>query len=161
MKKNDYLRKLYVEKGLTIRQVAEEAGLSYSSVQRYKKIDKDNGLDWDDLRLQKHLSQKEFENRKKLFLIAIFDSFMKAKEQLDSVEDPIQKIELIDKFTNSYYKVTLTAKRDDPEIVILDLVTEIISILSNIAKKKDRPEIIKFFLDHTEDIKNEVQKKFN
>jgi hypothetical protein len=86
---------------------------------------------------------------------------MKAKKQLDSVEDPIQKIELIDKITNSYYKVTLTAKRDDPEIVILDLVTEIISILSNIAKKKDRPEIIKFFLDHTEDIKNEVQKKFN
>ena len=161
MKKRDIFRELYVEHGFSLRQIAEKYKCSYSTVQRYKALDKKNGIDWDELRLQKNLSQEEFENRKRAFLLAIFDSFMKAKDQIDSVSDPIQKVELLDKFTNSYYKVTLTAKKDDPEIVILDLITEIINIFCEIARKKDKSEVIKFFLDHTEEIKNEIQKKFH
>ena len=161
MNKKDIFRELYVSHGFTLRQIAEKHHCSYSTVQRYKRIDKKNGVDWDELRLRKTLSNEEFEARKKTFLVAIFDSFMKAKEQIDSVNDPIQKVELLDKFTNSYYKVTLTAKKDDPEIVILDLITEVINIFCEIAKKKDKPEALKFFLDHTEEIKNEVQKKFH
>ncbi len=160
MTKRDYFREMYVEHGLSLKQIAEKFGCSCSLVQYYKSLDKKNGIDWDELRIQKNLSNEEFERRKKAFLVAIFDSFLKAKDQVDSVADPFKKVELLDKFTNSYYKITLTAKKEDPEIAVLDLITEIINVFCDIARKKNKNEVLKFFVEYSDEVKNEVKKKF-
>ena len=148
----DVARNLY-SSGLSIDEVAGRLGKCRNTINNYRKKDAEKGVDWERLRLRQYMGDKEFENKHRVFLFAMFDAFEKDLPRLSQIDNPTQRLEILDKYSNTYYKLMNAAKREQPEIAIAEIAGKTLECVAKLALKSDARDVIRFLDERLEEIK--------
>ncbi len=163
MKKTDMRREvarnLYIS-GCPIDEIAARVGKCRATIFRWKNLDQKRGIDWDRLKLERHLGEQEFKSKHQVFLFALFSAFEKDLTRLNEIEDPEKRLDLLERYSNSYYKLMNAAKREAPEIAIAEVAGKTLEKVAKLAAEEGKRDILEWLLSNIEPIKGEIIKEF-
>ncbi len=160
MRKNTKLqtiKKLYID-GKTISEICQIVGISRATFYNLKKKDLDSGIDWEELAFTKAIDPSETKLNEKEFLITLIRSFEDALKNLDDIEDPTKRLQLLKEYANSYYKLKAPLKNDCKSAVI-DAISKTIYELSQMALEDDNKIMVEFLSKNADKIIERVLKK--
>lgn len=160
MRKNTKLqtiKKLYID-GKTISEICQIVGISRATFYNLKKKDLDSGIDWEELAFSKAIDPSETKLNEKEFLTTLIRSFEDALKNLDDIEDPTKRLQLLKEYANSYYKLKAPLKNDCKSAVI-DAISKTIYELSQMALEDDNKIMVEFLSKNADKIIERVLKK--
>ena len=156
-KKTQTIKKYYIE-GKSIRDICNIVGISRATFYNHKKKDLDNGIDWDDLAFSKAIDPSGVKLNEKEFLTTLIRSFEDALKNLDDIEDPTKRLQLLKEYANSYYKLKAPLK-NDCKSAIIDAVSKTIYELSQMALEDDNKMMVEFLSNNADKIIERVIRK--
>ena len=124
-----------------------------------KKKDLDSGIDWEELAFSKAIDPSETKLNEKEFLTTLIRSFEDALKNLDDIEDPTKRLQLLKEYANSYYKLKAPLKNDCKSAVI-DATSKTIYEISQIAIETDNKFMVDFLSQNADKIIEKVIKKW-
>lgn len=160
MRKNTKLqtiKKLYID-GKTISEICQIVGISRATFYNLKKKDLDSGIDWEELAFSRAIDPSETKLNEKEFLTTLIRSFEDALKNLDDIEDPTKRLQLLKEYANSYYKLKAPLKNDCKSAVI-DTISKTIYELSQMALEDDNKIMVEFLSKNADKIIERVLKK--
>ena len=160
MRKNTKLqtiKKLYID-GKTISEICQIVGISRATFYNLKKKDLDSGIDWEELAFTKAIDSSETKLNEKEFLITLIRSFEDALKNLDDIEDPTKRLQLLKEYANSYYKLKAPLK-NDCKSAIIDATSKTIYEISQMALEDDNKIMVEFLSKNADKIIERVLKK--
>lgn len=160
MRKNTKLqtiKKLYID-GKTISEICQIVGISRATFYNLKKKDLDSGIDWEELAFSRAIDPSETKLNEKEFLTTLIRSFEDALKNLDDIEDPTKRLQLLKEYANSYYKLKAPLKNDCKSAAI-DTISKTIYELSQMALEDDNKIMVEFLSKNADKIIERVLKK--
>lgn len=160
MRKNSKLqtiKKLYID-GKTISEICQIVGISRATFYNLKKKDLDAGIDWEELAFVRAIDPSGVKLNEKEFLTTLIRSFEDALKNLDDVEDPTKRLQLLKEYANSYYKLKAPLKNDCKSAVV-DAISKTIYELSQMALEDDNKIMVEFLSKNADKIIERVLKK--
>lgn len=151
------IKKLYID-GKTISEICQIVGISRATFYNLKKKDLDSGIDWEELAFSKAIDPSETKLNEKEFLTTLIRSFEDALKNLDDIEDPTKRLQLLKEYANSYYKLKAPLKNDCKSAVI-DAISKTIYELSQMALEDDNKIMVEFLSKNADKIIERVLKK--
>ncbi len=151
------IKKLYID-GKTISEICQIVGISRATFYNIKKKDLDSGIDWEELAFSKAIDPSETKLNEKEFLTTLIRSFEDALKNLDDIEDPTKRLQLLKEYANSYYKLKAPLKNDCKSAVI-DAISKTIYELSQMALEDDNKIMVEFLSKNADKIIERVLKK--
>lgn len=152
--KKAIIKQLYLE-GLSESDIALRVGCTRGTVSYHKGVDKKSGIDWDELRTQQQYNRltgsDNFEQKQQVFLTTLFEAFEDEKKHLQDIEDPLIRVDALNKFAQSYYKV-LKPSANDCKGVADEAARIAIGVIIDIAEKKKLNESIACLHEHIDEI---------
>ena len=151
------IKKLYVD-GKTISEICQIVGISRATFYNLKKKDLDSGIDWEELAFSKAIDPSETKLNEKEFLTTLIRSFEDALKNLDDIEDPTKRLQLLKEYANSYYKLKAPLK-NDCKSAIIDSTSKTIYEISQMALEDDNKIMVEFLSKNADKIIERVLKK--
>ncbi len=155
--KKQTIKKYYID-GKSVAEICNIVGISRATFYNHKKKDLDDGIDWDDLAFSKVIDPSGVKLNEKEFLTTLIRSFEDALKNLDDIEDPTKRLQLLKEYANSYYKLKAPLKNDCKSAVI-DAVSKTIYELSQMALEDDNKIMVEFLSNNADKIIERVLKK--
>lgn len=155
--KKQTVKKYYID-GKSVAEICNIVGISRATFYNHKKKDLDDGIDWDDLAFSKVIDPSGVKLNEKEFLTTLIRSFEDALKNLDDIEDPTKRLQLLKEYANSYYKLKAPLKNDCKSAVI-DAVSKTIYELSQMALEDDNKIMVEFLSNNADKIIERVLKK--
>ena len=155
--KKQTVKKYYID-GKSVAEICNIVGISRATFYNHKKKDLDDGIDWDDLAFSKVIDPSRVKLNEKEFLTTLIRSFEDALKNLDDIEDPTKRLQLLKEYANSYYKLKAPLKNDCKSAVI-DAVSKTIYELSQMALEDDNKIMVEFLSNNADKIIERVLKK--
>lgn len=145
------IKELYLG-GKSYRDIGALLNLAHDSVRYHKNEAKKAGDDWDALLLAKKRDTKDLEIKEQEFLALLISSFEESLEELKKSDaQPSVKLEMLNKYVTSYYK--LKAPKDmDCTSQVIDAITKTIYAVSDLALADDNKPVIEFLSSNSEKI---------
>lgn len=146
--KKNQVRKSYVFDGLSLASCAMLADISYGTAQRWKNVAKDQGDDWDKVRVAYTMAGSDIEDLGRQILT---DFIVQFKTTMDKVREDeglssTQRVELLTSLSDSYNKAISANKKIMPETNKLAVALQVVEMLSKyIAEHK--PELLTVFME--------------
>lgn len=149
------IKKLYIEKGLGDSEIATRLNISRGTVSYHKKKDKDEGINWDEIRASKKYnnltSSENFERDQQQFLTTLFNAFDKEKENIEKIKDPTERLTKLNAFANNYYKLKRPSVNDCKGVA--DKASRLaLETIIDFSEQHNKNEVIDFLAEHFEDI---------
>lgn len=148
------IKELYID-GHSPTDISVRLNCDRTTVYHHKRADKQNGIDWDELREQKQYNQitstENFEEDKKEFLITLFNAFKKAKDEILNIEDVGERVTKLNSFANNYRKF-LNPSVHDCKSTADKASRKTLEIVIDMAADQNEPKVIEFLSDHFEEI---------
>lgn len=151
------IKKLYID-GKTISEICQIVGISRATFYNLKKKDLDSGIDWEELAFSKAIDPSETKLNEKEFLTTLIRSFEDALKNLDDIEDPTKRLQLLKEYANSYYKLKAPLK-NDCKSAIIDSTSKTIYEISQMALEDDNKIMVEFLSKNADKIIERVLKK--
>lgn len=151
------IKKLYID-GKTISEICQIVGISRATFYNLKKKDLDSGIDWEELAFSKAIDPSETKLNEKEFLTTLIRSFEDALKNLDDIEDPTKRLQLLKEYANSYYKLKVPLK-NDCKSAIIDSTSKTIYEISQMALEDDNKIMVEFLSKNADKIIERVLKK--
>lgn len=151
------IKKLYID-GKTISEICQIVGISRATFYNIKKKDLDSGIDWEELAFSKAIDPSETKLNEKEFLTTLIRSFEDALKNLDDIEDPTKRLQLLKEYANSYYKLKAPLK-NDCKSAIIDATSKTIYEISQMALEDDNKIMVEFLSKNADKIIERVLKK--
>ncbi len=151
------IKKLYID-GKTISEICQIVGISRATFYNLKKKDLDSGIDWEELAFSKAIDPSETKLNEKEFLTTLIRSFEDALKNLDDIEDPTKRLQLLKEYANSYYKLKAPLK-NDCKSAIIDATSKTIYEISQMALEDDNKIMVEFLSKNADKIIERVLKK--
>lgn len=151
------IKKLYID-GKTISEICQIVGISRATFYNLKKKDLDSGIDWEELAFSKAIDPSETKLNEKEFLTTLIRSFEDALKNLDDIEDPTKRLQLLKEYANSYYKLKVPLK-NDCKSAIIDATSKTIYEISQMALEDDNKIMVEFLSKNADKIIERVLKK--
>lgn len=155
--KKPQCKKLFLE-GKTISFIATALGISRATIYAYKKEDFEAGIDWDELSYANAIDPSGTKLNEKEFLTALIRAFEEALKELDTLEDPSQKLQLLNDYAKSYYRLKAPMK-NDCKSAVLEAASKTIYTISQFALEADHKETLTFLSQNSDRIIETVLKK--
>lgn len=155
--KKQTIKKYYID-GKSVAEICNIVGISRATFYNHKKKDLDDGIDWDDLAFSKVIDPSGVKLNEKEFLTTLIRSFEDALKNLDDIEDPTKRLQLLKEYANSYYKLKAPLKNDCKSAVI-DAVSKTIYELSQMALEDNNKIMVEFLSNNADKIIERVLKK--
>lgn len=155
--KKQTIKKYYID-GKSVAEICNIVGISRATFYNHKKKDLDDGIDWDDLAFSKVIDPSGVKLNEKEFLTTLIRSFEDALKNLDDIEDPTKRLQLLKEYANSYYKLKAPLKNDCKSAVI-DAISKTIYELSQMALEDDNKIMVEFLSNNADKIIERVLKK--
>jgi len=155
--KKQTVKKYYID-GKSVAEICNIVGISRATFYNHKKKDLDDGIDWDDLAFSKVIDPSGVKLNEKEFLTTLIRSFEDALKNLDDIEDPTKRLQLLKEYANSYYKLKAPLKNDCKSAVI-DAISKTIYELSQMALEDDNKIMVEFLSNNADKIIERVLKK--
>ena len=152
-------RELYI-KGLTHAEIALRWGVTERTIRNYAARDKDLGQDWDVLRVESRLSDEDVQACNRSFLASLFKCFEQDLPKLEEIAEPAKRIELLERYVNSYHRLQTAAKRAEPAVEIADVAAQVLDELANLATAASRSDVAAFLLENLDTLRAKVRKRF-
>ncbi|WP_457571299.1 DUF1804 family protein [Desulfovulcanus sp.] len=157
MKKNEVARELY-KNGSSVREIAQRLSVTERTVYRWKGLDDKKGISWERLKLEQSIDDQTFKQKQRSFLVSMFNAFERDAPRLDDIE-PDERLAILDKYTNLYYKLMNAAKRAEPEVAMTEIITRTVQVIADLAVEKGQTEFVQFLLEELEEIKMRIADK--
>jgi transposase-like protein len=155
--KKHTVKKLFIE-GKTISFIATALGISRATIYVYKKEDFENGIDWDELSFAQAIDPSGTKLNEKEFLATLIRQFEEALKDLDKLEDPSDKLNLLNEYAKSYYRLKAPLK-NDCKSAVLEASSKTIYTISQLALENDAKETLTFLSQNSDKIIEAVLKK--
>jgi len=133
--------------GETITSIATALGLTRATIYNYKKEDLRKKIDWDELRYHKQTSSISTKGDEKRFLATLIQSFEKAMTELEEVEEPEKRLNILTKFVNAYYKIKSPSKGDTKGAMATG-ASKAIYAVSKLAMEQGNTEVVNFLSEY-------------
>jgi transposase len=140
--KKERIKQLYVA-GESIVDICTALGITRPTVYRYKKEDAKAGIDWDELAYQKSADITGMANKEKEFLSHLINSFEKELEELEKIANPIKRLETLDKYVRSYYRIKAPIKTDC-RVQVFEALSLLIHEMGALATQREDRVVIEF-----------------
>lgn len=150
-------KKLFLD-GKNITFIATALGISRATIYSYKKADFKDGIDWDELAYVSAIDPEGVKLNEKEFLSTLIRQFEEALKELDALEDPSQKLSLLNEFAKSYYRLKAPMK-NDCKSAVMEATTKAIYTISQLALDQDSKETLTFLTQNSDKIIESVLKK--
>lgn len=155
--KKAQVKKLFLD-GKTITYIASALNISRATIYSYKKEDYESGLDWDELAYASAIDPEGTKLNEKEFLATLIRQFEEALKELDKLEDPSQKLNLLNEYAKSYYRLKAPMK-NDCKSVVMEAVTKAIYTIGQLALESDSKEMLAFLTQNSDKIIEAVLKR--
>ena len=146
MTKHQKAKQMYVD-GHSVTHIATALGVSRTTIYNYKKEDLSKDIDWDELRYLKQTNATATKDDEKRFLSTLILNFENAMVELESVEEPKERLTILTKFVNAYYKIKAPVKGDCRGAEASG-ASEAIYVLSALAVEQNHLEVVNFLSDY-------------
>jgi hypothetical protein len=153
--KKQHIKQLYIE-GKKINDICLSLNITRQTLHRYKKEDAKKGINWDELAYQKSADIADMANREKEFLAHLIKSFEQELEKLDAIEDPVKRLETLDKYVKSYYRIKAPIKTDC-RVQVFEALSLLLREMGALATNKENKEVIGFLSENSDFLIEKVQ----
>lgn len=157
MTKKEKAKKFYVEDEKSVADIATALNVKKGTVYYYKKSDLEKGIDWDELRYIATLNPEDTHDKEKIFLSVLIKQFDKALVDLAN-SDLIEKLELIEGYAKTYYKLKIPDNKTDVKVQKTQVVKEVITKIINIAISENHTQVAQFLSDNSDTIMEDLLK---
>lgn len=137
---------LYIE-GKTITDIATALGLTRTTIYNYRKEDLKNKIDWDDLRYHNQTKANATQGDEKRFLATLIQSFENAMAELEEVEEPEKRLNILTKFVNAYYKIK-SPNKGDTKGAMATGASQAIYAVSQLAIEQGNQSVVNFLSEY-------------
>lgn len=151
------VKKLFLE-GKTISFIATALSVSRATIYTYKKEDYNAGIDWDELAFASAIDPSGTKLNEKEFLTTLIKEFENALKGLDTLENPAEKLKLLNTYASSYYRLKAPMK-NDCKSAVLEASGKAIYAISQLALENDAKETLTFLSKNSDRIIEMVLKK--
>lgn len=148
--KKPQCKKLFLE-GKTISYISTALGISRATIYAYKKEDYEAGIDWDELSYANAIDPGGTKLNEKEFLTALIRQFEEALKELDKLEDPSEKLSLLNDYAKSYYRLKAPLK-NDCKSAVLEAASKTIYAISQLALEADDKATLTFLSQNADKI---------
>jgi hypothetical protein len=153
--KKQHIKQLYIE-GKRINDICLSLGITRQTLHRYKKEDAQKGIDWDELAYQKSADIADMASKEKEFLSHLIKSFEQELESLDEIESPVHRLETLDKYVRSYYRIKAPIKTDC-RVQVFEALSLFIREMGALAANKENKAVIEFLSEESDFLIEKVQ----
>lgn len=157
MTKKEKSKKFYVEDDKSVADIATALNITKGAVYYHKKSDLDKGVDWDELRYIASLDPKDTQDKEKIFLSVLIKQFDKALVDL-AESDLIEKLELIEGYAKTYYKLKIPDSKIDAKVQKTQVVKDVITKIINIAIQNNNQQVAEFLSANSDEIMESLLK---
>lgn len=138
----EQLKNFYID-GMSVTDICTALNISRDTFYYHKSALRKQGIDIEELRLANLRSQKNLAEKETEFLNTLIIAFEDGIKLIGEIEDPAEKLEILSKYVNTYYK--LKAPKDvDCKQQVIDAVTKTIYEISQIAIEKEAHDVVQF-----------------
>lgn len=151
------VKKLFLD-GKTISYIATALSISRATIYAYKREDYENGIDWDELAFAQAIDPSGTKLNEKEFLATLIRQFEDALKSLDDLDNPAEKLMLLNEYAKSYYRLKAPLK-NDCKSAVLEASGKAIYAISQLALEHDAKETLAFLSKNSDRIIEMVLKK--
>jgi len=144
--KHKRAKQLYID-GNSITDIATAVGLTRTTIYTYKAKDLKKDIDWDELRYLKQTSATSTKTDEKKFLGTLIQSFENAMMELEQIEEPEKRLNILTKFVNAYYKIK-SPNSGDTKGAKASGASEAVYALSKLAMEQGNHTVVNFLSDN-------------
>lgn len=144
----DKVRKAYIFDKLPLDKVVSLHGISYATVQRWKKQAFDNGDDWDKVKSAQTLAGGEIEDVARQILTDFILLFQNLSGEIksDTNTSPIEKAKILASLSDSYNKTIGANRKLMPVTDKLAIAMTVMEMLGAYIQKT-KPEAMPIFVE--------------
>lgn len=143
----DKVRRAYIFDKLSLDKCAEVYGISYPTVQRWKKQALEQGDDWDKVRTAQTLSGGEVEDTARELLTDLIIIFKNTTDSVKSDEiDSVTKVKLLASLADSYNKAVSANRKLMPVTDKLAIAMTVMEMLGRYIQET-KPEAMPIFVE--------------
>jgi predicted transcriptional regulator len=150
------IKAMYLE-GKSVTEICAILGITRPTVYRHKKEDAAKGVDWDELLYLSASNIEGIELREKEFLSHLIKAFEKELDALESLPNAIKRLEVLDKYVKSYYRIKAPIKTDC-SVQIYESLSLFVRELGALATQKGAVKVAEFLAENATFIIEKVQK---
>ena len=144
--KHKRAKQLYID-GVSISSIATAVGLTRTTIYTYKSKDLKKGIDWDELRYLKQTSTVSTKTDEKKFLGTLIQSFENAMSELEEIEEPEKRLNILTRFVNAYYKIK-SPNKGDTKGAKASGASEAIYAISQLAIEQGNHGVVNFLSEN-------------
>lgn len=150
------IKEMYV-KGMSITDIASALNITRQTIYRYKSRDENEGIFWDELRLQASRDVGDIKVKEAIFintLISSFDKFIqKANDENEGLSEKV--LEKLNSYAKTYWSLKAPARLDTKELT-LEVAKKTLEKIANLALEKKDNAVITFLSENSDLIVKEV-----
>lgn len=147
--KRENARNLFVD-GRSITDISKALNVTRQTVYAWKKTDREAGIDWDDLALQKAQDVSGVRTTEKEFLLTLINGFEEAIKELEELE-PVKRLAAFKEYANTYYKLKAPLK-SDCSAQVAQALSKLIYAIGEMALKMGADTVVEFLSENADDI---------
>ena len=147
--KTQNIKDLYTS-GKTVSSIAQILHCTRATVYNAKNKASKAGDDWDALALVRTRSGAEVLKSEKEFINVLLNEFERGFNELSHLE-PKERLELLERYTNSYYKLKAPQKEDKAQNKY-NVITATIKSIAGLATKQNNAPVLEFLSTNANEI---------
>lgn len=144
--KKQRAKTLYVD-GNSITSIATALGVTRTTIYNYKSSDLKNRVDWEELKYLKQTNAISTDGDEKRFLATLIQSFENAMAELEELDEPEKRLNILTKFVNAYYKIKSPNKGDTKGATATG-ASQAIYAVSQLAIEHGNTEVVNFLSEY-------------
>lgn len=152
----DEIKQMYI-KGMNITDIASALNITRQTIYRYKSRDEQDGVFWDELKLQASRDVGDIKLKEAIFintLISSFDKFIqKANDENDGLSE--QVLEKLNSYAKTYWSLKAPMKLDEKALT-LDTAKKVIKKIADLALLQKDTQVVEFLSKNSDQIIKQV-----
>lgn len=148
--KRNKIKDMYI-KGIPIATICVTLNMTKANFYYHKNKDLEKGISWDD---KKYINSKNTVNLKadeEDFLNTLIYEFKNEMIEIQKIENPVEKLEALNKYVPVYYKLKIPNK-SDCKAKYIEIATKVIYSLSELAISQENTQVANFLSKNSETI---------
>lgn len=146
----EQLKQWYID-GMPVSDICTALGISRDAFYYHKNKFAKQGIDLEELRLANLRSKKNLEQKETEFLNTLIIAFESGIKEIEKIEDPAQKLEVLAKYVNTYYKLK-APKEIDCRQQVIEAISRTIYEISQLAIDKEEHDVVQFLHKYSNEI---------